>query len=135
MVAFSGQLTKYQLFKQNLLDVSYKRDHISVCLSYSSQSLLVLAGHSLKVVCVRIIVAYLKRLRRELSDKVGSNACRDQQMSLTSLRKYEDPHQYPPPPQRHTLYRYKIMLIFFCSCWRGRLGGIAGVVVGCKNGD
>jgi hypothetical protein len=98
MEAFLGLLSKYQLFKNSLLNVSKKRDGLSVCLSYSSQSLLVLAGNSLRVVGCRIVAAYLRRLQRYLPDKVGSNACRDQLMSLIFLRKYEEP---PPPPTSH----------------------------------
>jgi len=58
----------------------------------------VLAGNSLNVVSIRIVAGYLRRLRRDLPDKVGSNACRDQRMSLTFLRQYEGSPLPPPPP-------------------------------------
>ena len=96
---FLGQLSKYQLFKKSLLNVSKKRHRLSVCLSYGSQSLLVLAGNSLMVVSVGIVAAYLRRLHSYLPDKVGSSACRDQLMSLIFLGRCEEIPHSPLPPE------------------------------------
>lgn len=104
-----------------MLDVSKKRDRLSVCLSQSSQSLLLLAGNSLRVVSVRNVAAYLRRLQTDLPDKVGSNVCRDQLMSLTFLRKYEAPH---PTPRRTHLSGYKFMLILFSGLGGGMADGM-----------
>jgi len=94
---------------------------LSVCLSYSSQSLLVLAGNSFRVVSARNVAAYLRKLRKDLPCKVGTNVCRDQLMSLTFLRKYEAPH---PTPRRTHLSGYKFMLILFSGLGGGMADGM-----------